>query len=128
MPTNNEKQIRALLENWAQAVRNMDVDKIITHHSKDILMFDVPLPLQSKGIAAYKNTWDLFFKYSKGGAGSFDLSELEITAGDTVAFAHALVSVADSKARLTIGLRKAGGEWTIAHEHHSYPVELNSGQ
>jgi ketosteroid isomerase-like protein len=119
----DEEQIRALVEEWAQAVRDKDMDKILRTHAKDILMFDVPLPLQSKGIAAYKETWDLFFKYSQGGPGSFDLSELEITAGDAVAFAHALVSVADSKARLTIGFRKAGGEWVIVHEHHSYPIE-----
>jgi ketosteroid isomerase-like protein len=119
----DEAEVRALVESWAQAVRDMDMDKIIAHHTEDILMFDVPLPLQSKGIAAYKKTWDLFFKSSQGGPGSFDLSELEITVGDAVAFAHALVSVAGSKARLTIGFRKAGGEWLIAHEHHSYPIE-----
>ena len=23
--------------------------------------------------------------------------------------------------RLTLGLRKEGGRWTVAHEHHSFP-------
>jgi ketosteroid isomerase-like protein len=26
--------------------------------------------------------------------------------------------------RLTIGLRKVDGAWKIAHEHHSFPLEL----
>jgi ketosteroid isomerase-like protein len=41
----DEAEVRALVESWAQAVRDMDMDKIIAHHTEDILMFDVPLPL-----------------------------------------------------------------------------------
>ena len=29
-----------------------------------------------------------------------------------------------SRLRLTIGLRKIDGAWKIAHEHHSFPLEL----
>jgi ketosteroid isomerase-like protein len=29
--------------------------------------------------------------------------------------------VPDQRLRLTIGLRKAGGRWTVTHEHHSFP-------
>jgi hypothetical protein len=29
---------------------------------------------------------------------------------------------------VTMGLRNEEGQWLIAHEHHSYPVELQSGQ
>jgi ketosteroid isomerase-like protein len=39
-----------------------------------------------------------------------------------VAFAHAILKVGDSSARLTIGLRNEDGQWLIAHEHHSYPI------
>jgi ketosteroid isomerase-like protein len=42
---------------------------------------------------AYKKTWDLFFEYSPGGEGSFDLVELKITAGETIAFCHALLRI-----------------------------------
>jgi ketosteroid isomerase-like protein len=90
--SSNETQIRALVENWTRAVHTRDMEGALARRTDDVVMFDVPLPLQSKGIADCKKTWDLFFKYSKGGPGSFDLSELEITAGDAVAFAHALVS------------------------------------
>lgn len=119
--TSNEAAIRTVIENWAKAVRDVDMERILAHHTDDVLMFDVPMPIQSKGMAAYKKTWDLFFQYSKGGPGTFDLIDLQITAGDTAAFAHALLQVAGSTARLTIGLRKVNGEWLIAHEHHSYP-------
>src|SRR5262249_1500457 len=115
----NEREIRALIENWAEAVRAKDLDRILASHSPDILMFDVPPPLQSKGIEAYKKTWDLFFSWAKD-LGVFDVVELDITAGDDVAFAAALMRGAGTEAngdkteldfRLTVGLRKSGGRW-----------------
>lgn len=118
----DEEKIRKLIEEWAAAVRIGDLEKIISNHTDDMVMFDVPPPLQSKGLKAYAQTWDLFFQYSPKGEGSFNLSELEITASDSVAFAHALIGIMGSQARLTIGLRKVDGQWYIAHEHHSYPL------
>ena len=47
----NATQIRALVEGWASAVRAKDMDGVLANHSDDIVMFDVPMPLQSKGIA-----------------------------------------------------------------------------
>lgn len=117
----NESQIRALVEAWAKAVRAGDMDGALANHTDDILMFDVPLPIQSKGMAEYKKTWELFFKFSPGGEGSFDVTELNITAEDKVAFSTALVKIFDSRVRLTMGFRKVEGKWLIAHEHHSYP-------
>jgi uncharacterized protein (TIGR02246 family) len=124
----NETQIRTLVENWAKAVRAKDMDGVLTHHANDIVMFDVPMPLQAKGMEEYKKTWELFFNSSPGGRGSFDLTELRLAASETVAYCHALVKVIDSQVRLTIGMRKEIGQWLIAHEHHSYPIDLESGQ
>jgi uncharacterized protein (TIGR02246 family) len=128
MPRNsNTTQIRGLVATWARAARAKDMDGVLANHTDDIVMFDVPMPLQSKGIKQYKNTWKLFFDHSPGGPGSFDVSALRIVASDSVAYCHALVKVSDAKVRVTIGLRKARGQWRIAHEHHSYPIELASG-
>src|SRR5262245_197756 len=99
----DEVQIRRLVESWARAVREGDMDGVLARHTDDIVMFDVPPPVQSKGMAAYKKTWELFFAYSPGGPGSFDVTELQITVGDTVAFCHALVRIFDNKVRLTMG-------------------------
>jgi ketosteroid isomerase-like protein len=123
----NETQIRRLVSNWAKAVRARDIDGASAYHAKDIVMFDVPLPLQSKGIRAYKKTWELFFSSSSGGEGSFNIEELKITTGDTVAFCHALLKIAGGRkptCRLTIGLKKVRGKWLITHEHHSYPIKI----
>jgi uncharacterized protein (TIGR02246 family) len=124
----NENQIRALVESWAEAVRAKDMNGALAHHTADIVMFDVPMPLQAIGIDEYKRTWELFFDHNPGGPGSFDVTELRIIASESVAYCHALVKIFDSKVRVTIGLRNDKGQWLIAHEHHSYPIELNSGQ
>jgi ketosteroid isomerase-like protein len=127
MSDKNEIEIRTLVENWVKAVQREDVDGAIAHHTDDIVMFDVPMPLQSKGIDAYRETWKLFFDSSSGGQESFEVAELAITASDRVAFAHGLLHIGGSKepvGRLSMGLRKEGGEWQIAHEHHSYPADL----
>jgi uncharacterized protein (TIGR02246 family) len=124
--TTNEAQIRTVIDNWAQAVRAQDMDRVLKHHSNDILLFDVPLPVQSRGIDEYRESWELFFR-SVPKPVVFDLSELSITAGDDVAFAHGLIGCqmeagdqpASLAIRLTVCLRKFEGQWTMVHEHHS---------
>jgi len=124
----DEEQIRQLIENWTAAVKNKDIDKILAHHSDDLIMFDVPPPFQSIGIDAYRKTWDTFFKYTKPGV--FDIQKLEIIADANVAFCIATMRCEDSSGgkgfepldfRLTIGLKKINNQWTIVHEHHSIP-------
>jgi ketosteroid isomerase-like protein len=121
-----ETQIRTLIEAWADAVRRHDLPGIVAHHDQDIVMFDVPPPFQSRGLDAYRKTWDLFFSYHKPGL-AFDIEELAVTAGDEVAFAVATMqcgsaTVSELLFRLTIGLRKVDGDWRITHEHHSVPA------
>jgi uncharacterized protein (TIGR02246 family) len=129
---NAENGIRAVIEAWADAVRRHDLPGILAHHEPDIVMFDVPPPLQSLGLDEYRKTWDLFFRYHQP-AQAFDIEELAITAGDDVAFAAAIMRCGSATVggppeeggflfRLTIGLRNVDGDWRIAHEHHSVPA------
>ncbi|HEY1544993.1 MAG TPA: nuclear transport factor 2 family protein [Xanthobacteraceae bacterium] len=122
-----ERQIRELIEAWAEAVRRHDIPGILAHHAQEIVMFDLPPPLLSTGMEAYRKTWDLFFAYHKPSQ-AFDVEELTITAGDDVAFAFGIMRCgAGAKPegfpfRLTIGLRKIDGHWRVTHEHHSIPA------
>ena len=128
--TDAEAAVRKVVEDWASAVRRRDGPAILRNHSPDILMFDVPPPLQSKGIEAYKETWDLFFSWAHDPA-TFDVLEMHITAGSNVAFVAAVMRCAGRQPdgahleldfRLTIGLRNVDGHWVITHEHHSVPA------
>jgi uncharacterized protein (TIGR02246 family) len=133
--TRDEAEIRAVIESWAKAVRACDLDSVLADHAPDIVMFDVPPPKAGvRGIDAYRETWPPFFEWIKQGA-TFDIVLLEVVAGADVAFAHALLRCGtadelakdpDNRLRLTIGLRKQDGRWTIAHEHHSFPLESSS--
>lgn len=128
--TTEEAAIRELVESWARAVRAKNLEGILANHSTDMLMFDLPPPMQSKGIEAYKKTWDLFFSWSDDPV-VFDIKHMDITAGTDVAFVAALMRCVGTEKnrerielefRLTIGLRKIGGQWMVLHEHHSIPA------
>src|SRR3712207_3497555 len=132
MPHDDESKIRELVERWAAAVHRGDMDAVLADHAGDIVMFDVPPPHDGvRGIDAYRETWPPFFEWQAQGA-SFEIVELDVTAGDDVAYAHALLRCGTSqelaqrpeqRLRLTVGLRKEGDRWIVAHEHHSFPDE-----
>ncbi|MGY3697973.1 ketosteroid isomerase-like protein [Bradyrhizobium sp. USDA 3240] len=120
-----ETEVRTIIEAWADAVRRHDYTGVLAHHDQDIVMFDVPPPLQSRGLDAYRKTWDLFFGCQRSSY-AFDIEDIAITAGDDVAFAVAVMRCGPRddtfQFRLTIGLRKIDGSWQITHEHHSVPA------
>jgi uncharacterized protein (TIGR02246 family) len=126
----DEAAIRGVIESWTAAVRRKDLAGILQNHASDILMFDVPPPFQSRGIEAYRASWDLFFSWSADPI-PFDITDISITAGSDVAFVVATMRCAEPGSsgepkaldfRLTVGLRKIDGRWTITHEHHSVPA------
>jgi ketosteroid isomerase-like protein len=106
------------------------MDAILAHHTDNIIMFDVPEPFQSLGIDAYRQTWDMFFKYTKPGV--FNIRQLQVVADENVAFCIATMKCSDKSDggdfvpldfRLTIGLTKINNQWMIVHEHHSIPAK-----
>ena len=126
----DEQQIRGLIESWVKAVHEKNSDGILANHSSGILMFDLPPPFESKGIEAYRKTWDLFYSMQREPI-LFDLLRMDVVAGADVAFVAAVMNCEEKlengnwakfKFRLTVGLRKIEGKWTILHEHHSIPA------
>jgi uncharacterized protein (TIGR02246 family) len=127
----DEMEIRALIERWASAVRERKMAGIRADHHSGMLMFDVPGPLFCRGLDAYMATWDQFFSWSEEPV-AFDFHDVEITAGNDVAFATAIGQCATAgpsgkreelQFRLTMGLRKIDGRWCVIHEHHSVPAD-----
>jgi uncharacterized protein (TIGR02246 family) len=124
------QQIEMLVRRWADAVHAGDVDTVVEDHADDIVMFDVPPPAGGvRGLAAYRDLWPPFFEWQRQGA-AFEITELEVAAGEEVAFVWALLrcgtleelaSDPANRLRLTLGLRKQDGRWLVTHEHHSFP-------
>ena len=127
----DERDIHALIQKWAEAVREENRAAIRANHDSEILMFDLPPPLLSRGLDAYMATWERFLSWAERPV-ALDFHDVKVTAGKDVAFATAIghCAGADQKGkreelefRLTMGLRKIDGSWCIVHEHHSLPAE-----
>ncbi len=119
-------EIAQMLDRWTAAVRAHDLEGATRDRSPDIIMFDVPEPLQARGIDAYRETWRLYF--TNEGAQRFALEDTHIVAGNDVAWVSATLrcTMADHpEGRLTIGLRRVAGQWVVEHEHHSFPMVLS---
>ncbi len=122
-----EAQVRDLLAAWTKAVRARDMQGVLVNHSPDIVMFDVPPPDQWRGIQAYRESWELFFRYF-GDHGEFEITEMDIAASGDLAYGYGLLQCRGSNdsaafpVRLTVCLRRVDGAWTIVHEHHSVPA------
>jgi uncharacterized protein (TIGR02246 family) len=126
-----EAQIRAVIDDWARAMRAKDVAGVMAHYAPDSVTFDLAPPLIStgadaKGLQAWFSTWP--------GPIGYEIRDLRITAGDDAAFCHSLNRLSGTKSdgekadvwfRLTLGLRKLGGEWRIAHQHESVPFYMD---
>lgn len=129
MADDDGTQIRTLIERWAKAVHDGDMDGVLADHTDDIVMFDVPPPDDGvRGIDRYRETWPPFFAWQRSAC--FDIVSLDVTAGADVAFAYALLRCGTpdelerapgNRLRLTVGLRKESGRWLVEHEHHSFP-------
>ncbi|MCU0903558.1 MAG: nuclear transport factor 2 family protein [Tabrizicola sp.] len=122
-----EAEIAEMLAGWSAAVRAHDLDGALRDRSADIVMFDVPEPLQARGIDAYRDTWTLYF--ADPGSRRFQLHEVHIAAGEDIAWVRAvLLCTTDEgpRGRLTMGLRRTEGRWIVEHEHHSFPMRTGS--
>jgi uncharacterized protein (TIGR02246 family) len=126
----DELEIQKLIARWAKAVREENRIAIRADHDSEMLMFDVPPPFLSRGLDAYMATWETFFSCAERPV-AFDFRDIEITAGNDVAFATAIGQCVDIdpkgkreklEFRLTMGLRKIDGRWRVMHEHHSLPA------
>ena len=126
-----EGRIRAVIDDWADALRNKDAPRVMSHGTDGMVHFSLAPPLVSReyegtGLQDWFDTWQ--------GSIGYEFRDLEITAGDDVAFCHCLnrltgTSKSGEKTdvwfRHTLGFRKVDGQWKIAHAHESVPFYMD---
>ena len=121
----NETQIKKVLTDWETATRTGNDDAVLFNHATDLIIFDVLAPLQYKSAEAYRKSWDEWRPKDEVDA-LFKMHELNITASDTVAFAHCLIECGQKPnvdwVRTTFCLSKTNGKWMITHQHSSMPM------
>jgi ketosteroid isomerase-like protein len=133
--TPNELQIRALIDERVKAVRDKDARAAVAAIAPGIVIFDVVNPLRRIGSEENEQRAQDWFASFKGPIG-FEIRDLSITAGDDVAFSHALHRYSGTTTdgtkigmwvRATACYRKLDGTWTIVHEHQSVPFDPRTG-
>ncbi len=129
-----ESEIRKLMDSWLKAVLAHDVDRIVSHYAPEIVAFDAIAQLQFKGVEAYRKHWQACLSLCPGPM-IFEIHDLNIAAGNDVAFGHALsrcggtAENGEEKAgwmRMSVGFRKTNGKWRIVHEHFSAPFDMET--
>jgi uncharacterized protein (TIGR02246 family) len=131
---NEEAKIRALIDSWASAMRAKNADGIVSHYAPDTVKFILAPPLQyTRDDPFDKKSLEKWFSSFQGPI-DYENRDLNITAGDDVAFCHSLNRMmatttkgakVDLWFRQTLCFRKIDGRWRITHEHSSVPFYMD---
>lgn len=134
--TSEEAAIRRRIDALVASIRAMDVDGATSIYAQDIVSFDVEPPLQHVGADAKRKNWlNVFSMYRR--PLEYDMRDLAIVVGDDVAFARAFIRIAGTLKggektgrwlRSTMCFRKIEGDWRIAHDQVSVPLDMESGR
>ena len=132
---NGEAEIRKRIDNWAAAIRAKDLEGVMSIYAQDVVSFDVEAPLQYAGSEAKRKRWlDTFALYQR--VLCYDIRELMIATDGNLAFGHSLnrlrgILLSGNESgfwlRWTSCFRKIDGNWLIAHEQISAPIDPESG-
>jgi uncharacterized protein (TIGR02246 family) len=132
----DEANIRQRINRWVEALCTMDLEGVMSLYAPDIVSFDLVPPLQHVGAKAKEKTWANVFGMFQRPLG-YEIRDLTLTLGDDVAFGHSLNRVSgtlkngnrtDFSVRWTACFRKIDGNWLIAHDQVSVPVDPQSGR
>lgn len=128
----DEAALRALIEEWAAAIRAKDIDAVMRHYASDVVVFDVMPPLFVKGADAYRRNWQGWFDALDGQA-DFQFIELHLEAAGDIAYCFSVNRLRaryrdggkhDAQTRATVCFRKIDGRWLVVHEHASVPMPV----
>ena len=130
-----ESEIRALLEGRSEAMRDRDIDRLMSLYSPDIVYFDLVPPLRYAGSDALRSRFLDWFGRWASPIGQ-ELGDLAIRASGDIAAAHMLIRAngtlktgqkVDYWVRVTNCCQRSKPRWLFTHEHVSLPVDVASG-
>lgn len=130
--TDDEAQLRALIQEWAEAVRAKDLNAVMRYYAPDVVVFDVMPPLFVKGAESYRRNWQDWFDALEGPA-DFQFVDLHLVVGADLACCFSVNRLRaryrdgakhDAQTRATVCWRKIDGRWLVVHEHASVPMPV----
>jgi len=130
----DEEQVRAVLNNLALAIRNKDADAAIEQFSPDAVVFDLDPPLSKEPSAAHDPALlkEWFDTWSSPIIS--ELHDLNIAIGGDIAHAYGLQHMTGTKIdgekidlwfRATVCFRRKDNKWRITHSHNSVPFAMD---
>lgn len=131
----DEAAIRQRIDRMTEAIRAMDLEGVMPIYAPDIVSFDIEPPLQHLGAEGKRQNWTKAFAAYQGPLG-YEIRDFKITVGDGVAFGHALNRISGTLkngksnaywVRWTPCFRRIDGQWLIAHDQISVPLDLKNG-
>jgi PhnB protein len=131
--TSDEAEIRAIIEDYAEGLRNKDADRCVASYADDLVQFDLAPPLEFRGKETARKNLAEWFKTFDGPIG-VEIKGLKIVTGDGVAFAYSFNHISgkntqgqknDHWVRVTIGFQRTDGKWLVNHEHVSVPFYMD---
>ena len=133
---NDEAEIQRVLEGGVEAIRDKNIEGVMSLYAQEVVSFDIVPPLRYVGAGAFRKPWEKVFSSFQGPIG-YEIHDLNITVGDDVAFTHSLNRISGTMntgqktalwLRWTACLRKINGKWLIVHHQNSVPVDLETGR
>ena len=122
--------LRKRIDDIGQAIRDKDVDRLMTFYTSDVTVFDMRPPLDVRGASAYRPNFEKWFASFEGPLG-FEMHNLRVVPGESAAFSHYLALASGARpdggasgywVRGTTCFERQDGEWRVSHEHISLPT------
>jgi ketosteroid isomerase-like protein len=131
-----EAQIRLQINKIAEGIRAQDLEGLERLYTADVVSFDVEPPLQHVGVAAKMKNWSNVFTFFQDA--TYEVRDLDLTVGDDVAFGHCFgrlsgtlrngTATSGMWVRATFCFQQVDGNWLIAHDQASVPLDMASGK
>jgi uncharacterized protein (TIGR02246 family) len=130
--TRDDSSVRDRVASLAQAIRDKDLDLLMSHYAPDVVAYDVMPPMAVLSAADYRKNFERWFT-SMAGPIDYEMTDVRISMSDSHAFCHCVSHVRSTKrsgepadywVRVTTCFQKANGQWLVGHEHVSTPMAM----
>ena len=128
-----QTEIRGVIGELEAAMRVGDANAVVALYAPDAVKYDLAPPLRHTGAEVHDADGLQSWFDGFGGSVGYEVSELAVTTGADVAFAHSLNKMYDPSPegrfelwfRATYCLVRTDGRWLLAHEHTSTPFYMD---
>ena len=133
---NDEAEIQRVIEGGVEAIRDKNIEGVMSLYAQEVVSFDIMPPLRYVGAEAFRKPWEEVLSSFQGPIG-YEIHDLSITVGEDVAFTHSLNRISGTMntgqqtalwLRWTACWRRVNGKWLIVHHQNSVPVDLETGR